>query len=519
MGMAQATRGNQDKGYQPVRAPRGSQLNCQGWPQEAALRLLMNSLDEDVAEQPRELIACATTGKVLRDWDSYHATVKALKGLKDDETLLVRDGEPAGVFETHRQAPRVLMVSATQTAAGSWTYVGSQGTLPIAFQTLDAVAQKHFGGVLAGKLVVSGGLGAAGGALSLATGLLGGAFLGIEADGERIKRRIRAGYCDYCVNTLDEALRILKNAVRQNQAVSVGLIGNCADVIPELASRGVVPDILTDQTSAHDLLNGYVPFGASLQHAIGLRSQNPPEYLKLVHGSIARHVEGMITLQKLGSIVFEFGNELQTAAHEAGVECPFDFPDVVAAYLQPSLREGLTPIRWIALSGESGDIRRFDDLVLKLFPDDAMLARWIPLARKYVRFQGLPARVCWLGPDARVILAERVNKLVSEGVFKAPIVIALDQWNCNSENSPAAGPAKMQDTGADGDWDVMNALLNTVSGASWVSLGSVKSSLHNASLALVADGTGKAAKRLPRVLKNDSKLGIIRRSDRSHKKA
>ena len=548
--MAQSTTGNRDrakssrKGHQPVRAPRGSQISCQGWPQEAALRMLMNSLDEEVAEQPRELVACGATGKVLRNWDCYHATVEALKGLKDDETLLVQSGKPIGAFQTHEEAPRVLIVNSNvagrwstgsklqapeepdvlmpgQAAAGSWTYVGTQGALPTAFQAVDAVSQKHFGGNLAGKLIVSGGMGAAGGALPLAAGLLGAAFLGIDVDGEKIKRRIRAGYCDYCVNTLDEALRILKNAVRQRHAVSVGLVGNCADVIPELASRGVVPDVLTDQTSAYDLLNGYVPSGVSLDEADALRQQNPQEYLNRAYDSVARHFEGMLALQKLGSVVFEFGNNIRAAASEdGGVKGAIAFPGFVEAYLRPLLCEGLAPVRWVALSGEAGDIRRLDDLALKLFPDDAMLSRWIPLARKHVRFQGLPARVCWLGAKARIVLAEHVNSLVAEGAFKAPVVIALDPADGKSGASFDAEAEGLQE-GSDAvcDRPILNALLAAASGASWVALQGEGGCSCQASLALVADGTREAAKRLPRVLKNGSGSGILWPVGTGHEKA
>lgn len=501
--MTAKTTGNQDRSklpdgdYRPVHAARGSQLSCQGWPQEAALRALMNSLDEEVAEHPRELITCGSTGKVLCDWDSYEATVKALRDLKSDETLLVQSGKPVGVFETHQEAPRVLIVSSKATGGG-WTYVGSQGYLPIAFQTLDAVSQKHFSGNLAGKLVVSGGMGAAGGALSLAAGLHGAAFLGIEVDNEKIKRRIREGYCDYCVNTLDEALRILKNAVRQKQAVSVGLIGNCADIIPELASRGVVPDVLTDQTSAHDLLNGYLPSSLTLREASTLRNQNTQEYLNRVRGSMARHIEGMLALQKLGSVVFDFGNNIQAAGRESGVEDASAFSDFVSAYLEPLLREGLTPIRWIALSGESQDIQRIDTMTLKLFADDAILARWIPLARKYARFQGLPARVCRLGPDARIVLAEQVNNMVAKGEVKAPVIIALEPWGY-------AGSSAME-SNQSGPWISLNALLGAASGASWVSLGQASGRSCQSTVATVVDGTREGAKRHLRVLENDGKV-------------
>jgi urocanate hydratase len=525
--------GPRSQSYQPVRAPRGSQTSCPGWPQEAALRMLMNSLDEEVAEKPRELIACGATGTVLHDWDCYHTTVEALKSLKNDETLLVLSGKPMDVFGTNDSAPRVLIANSnpsgrwpagdasheleqsglaapSQAVAASWTYVGTQGELQTAFQTFDAVGRKHFGGDLAGKLIVSGGMGAAGGALPLAAGMLGAAFLGIEVDEEKIKRRIRAGFCDYCVNTLDEALRILKNAVRQKHAVAVGLVGNCADAIPELAGRGVVPDILTDQTSAHDLLHGYVPSGLNAEEAAMLRRENSGEYLSRARHSIARHFGGMLALQKLGSVVFEFGNRIQAVAHKCGVEGDFAFPDFAEAYLRPLLSEGRVPVRWVALSGEPGDIRRFDDLALELFSNDAIMARWIPLARKFVRFQGLPARVCWLGPEARIVLAGHVNRLVGEGAIKAPIVIALDQMKRGTEASLHAKSEEIKGgIDATRDRPLLNALLNTASGASWISLAS-GSGHCQATVVLVADGTPKAAEALPRVLKNDYALRIAR---------
>ncbi len=419
--------------------------------------MLMNSLDSNLAEQPGDLVACGATQRVLRDWESYGETVEALKSLKNDETLLIQSGTPAGVLATHQEAPRVLIANTNpasrrpisgnpeqggpallpQASATSWTWVGTQEALPTAFQVFDAIAREHFvGGDLAGKLIVSGGMGAAGGALPLAAGMLGAAFLGIDVEGERIRRRIRAGYCDYCVNTLDEALRVLKNAVRQKQGVSVGLVGNCADVIPELASRGVLPDVLTDQTSAHDLLHGYIPAGLNAEEAGALRKENPEEYLSRSCDSLARHFSGMLALQKMGSIVFELGNNLRAAAEECGAAgAATSFPGFVETYLQPLLSAGLAPVRWAALSGEAADIRRLDDLALELLPDDALLARWIPLARRFVRFQGLPARVCWMGNDARIALARRVNQLVAEGAFKAPLVIALDHAGNNVETS------------------------------------------------------------------------------------
>lgn len=521
------------KGIQRVRSPRGPGLNCLGWHQEAALRLLMNSLDPDVAEQPRELIACGTTGKVLSTWETYHATVEALKALKNDETLLVQSGGPVGVLATRQYAPRVLITDTGLTGSwpaedkldqtdnravplpgaadpGSWTYVGTQENLPVAFEVLDAIAREHFRDDLAGKLIVSGGMGAAGGALPLAAVMLGAAFLGIEVDGERIRRRIRAGYCDYCVNTLDEALRILKNAVRQKQGVAVGLVGNCAEVVPELASRGVLPDILTDQTSAHDLLNGYVPAGLNAEDADALRRENPHEYLTRSRDSIARHFEGMLALQKFGSIVFEFGNGLGDAAELCGVpDAASAFPDFAEIYLRPLLSAGSAPIRWVALSGELADVRRFDELALELFPDNLPLARWIRLAGKYVRFQGLPARVFWMDQETRIQLAERLNSLVADGVLKAPFVIAFEQAARN-QTSTAAKPGNLEgNQDSAGDWSNVELALGAASGTSWASLRCGRA-YSQATMALVADGAPNAAGSFASVLQNDYAIDFIR---------
>lgn len=496
--------------------------------------MLMNSLDENVAEQPRELIACGATGKVLQDWASYHESVAALKDLKNDETLLVQSGKPAGVFATSKDAPRVLILNSSiagrlpagttsngserrryatssQSAATSWSYIGTQGELPTAFHTLDAIAQKHLAGNLGGKLIVSGGMGAAGGALPLAAGLLGAAFLGIEVDEERVKRRIRGGYCDYCVNTLDEALRILKNAVRQRQPVSVGLVGNCAAIIPELASRGVVPDILTDQTSAHDLLNGYVPSGLNAEQSAKLRRENQGKYLSQARISIGRHFSGIRALQELGSVVFEFGNGIRAVARECGVENAFVFPDFVD-YLQPLLSVGAVPVRWIALSGEPGDIRQIDDLALELFPDDPVVARWIPLAQKYVKVQGLPARVCWLKPKARIVLAGHVNKLVAGGKLKAPVIIAMEQAERNPGRSSQAGRKEHgSGSGRASGLPLPGELLKAASGASWVSVES-NPGCRQASVVMAVDGTPEAEKAIPQVLDNGCALGILRQA-------
>jgi urocanate hydratase len=534
--------------YQPVRAPRGATLVCKGWQQEAALRMLMNNLDPEVAERPQELIIYGGTGKAARNWACYLAIVDALKGLGNDETLLVQSGKPVGVFQTHEAAPRVLIANANlvghwatwekfrelerlglimygQMTAGSWIYIGTQGILQGTYETFAAAAQKYFGSDLAGKLVVTGGMGGMGGAQPLAATLNGAAFLGIDVDPERIKRRIRSGYCDICVNSLDEAVRILKNAVRQKQAMSVGLVGNCADIIPELARRGIVPDLLTDQTSAHDPLNGYIPSGLSLAEAAELRRATPEDYLKRSYDSVARHVTGMLELQKLGAATFDYGNNIRTMAFEhGGVKDAYNFPGFVPAYIRPLFCEGRGPFRWAALSGEPADIYRTDGLVLELFPDNAILNRWIRLARKHVKFQGLPARICWLGYGERALFGERINDLVAKGELKAPIVIGRDHLDCGSVASPFRETESMKDgSDAIADWPVLNALLNTASGASWVSFHhgggvGIGYSLH-AGQVTVADGTPEMAKRLNRVLTNDPGIGVARHVDAGYEEA
>ena len=534
--------------YRPVRAPRGTTLSCKGWQQEAALRMLMNNLDPDVAERPQDLIVYGGTGKAARNWACYHAIVAALKDLGNDETLLVQSGKPVGVFQTHEAAPRALIANANlvghwatwekfrelerlgltmygQMTAGSWIYIGTQGILQGTYETFAAAALKHFGSDLAGKLVVTGGMGGMGGAQPLAATLNGAAFLGIEVDPERIKRRIRQGYCDICVNSLDEAIRILKVAVRKKQAMSVGLVGNCADVIPELARRGIVPDLLTDQTSAHDPLNGYVPSGLSLEQALELRRTDPEDYLKRSYDSIARHVTGMLDLQKLGAATFDYGNNIRTMAFEhGGVKDAYNFPGFVPAYIRPLFCEGRGPFRWAALSGEPADIYRTDSLVLELFPDNQILNRWIRLARKHVKFQGLPARICWLGYGERALFGERINDLVAKGELKAPIVIGRDHLDCGSVASPFRETESMKDgSDAIADWPILNALLNTASGASWVSFHhgggvGIGYSLH-AGQVTVADGTPEMAKRLNRVLTNDPGIGVARHVDAGYEEA
>ncbi|MBV9574931.1 MAG: urocanate hydratase [Acidobacteriales bacterium] len=531
----------------PLKAPHGTELSCKGWPQEAAMRMLMNNLDEEVGERPRDLVVYGGTGRAARSWEAYHAIVASLKGLDDDETLLVQSGKPVGIFRTHEYAPRVLIANSNlvghwsnwekfheleraglmmygQMTAGSWIYIGSQGIVQGTFETFSAAGEKHFHGDLAGKLIVSGGMGGMGGAQPLAATMAGAAFLGIDVDPARIKKRLQTGYCDFMVTTLDEALRILKNAVRKKENVSVGLVGNCADIIPELAERGVVPDILTDQTSAHDPLNGYVPNGMTLEDAFELRSRDPDGYLERSLDAIARHVEGMLRLQKMGSVTFDYGNNIRTFAFQRGVAKAYDFPGFVPAYIRPLFCEGRGPFRWVALSGEPSDIAVTDQLVLELFPENRTLRRWIDLARKRIKFQGLPARICWLGYGERAEFGLAMNDLVKSGKLKAPIVIGRDHLDCGSVASPYRETESMKDgSDAVADWPLLNALLNTAAGASWVSIHNgggvgIGYSLH-AGQVTVADGTDAMAKRIERVLTTDPGMGIIRHADAGYEHA
>ena len=530
-----------------IRAPRGTELSCKGWQQEAALRMLMNNLDPEIAERPADLVIYGGSGKAARNWACYDAIVASLRALENDETLLVQSGKPVGIFRTHEYAPRVLIANANlvghwnnwekfseldrkgltmygQMTAGSWIYIGTQGILQGTYETFAAAARKHFGGDLSGKLVISGGLGGMGGAQPLAATLNGGAFLGIDVDPERIKRRVKSGYCDVMVNDLDESLRILKNAVRKREPASVGLVGNCADLIPALARRGVVPDLLTDQTSAHDPLNGYIPQGLNVAASAELRERDPDEYRRRALDSIAAHVRGMLELQKLGAVTFDYGNNIRTIAFEQGVKNAYDFPGFVPAYIRPLFCEGRGPFRWVALSGEASDIYRTDQLVLEMFPQNEMLTRWIRLAQKRVRFQGLPARICWLGYGERAKFGLAMNDLVARGELKAPIVIGRDHLDCGSVASPYRETETMRDgSDAVADWPFLNAMLNTASGACWVSIHNgggvgIGYSQH-AGQVIVADGTPQMAARIERVLTNDPGIGVARHADAGYPEA
>jgi urocanate hydratase len=531
----------------PFRAPRGNALTCKAWQQEAALRMLLNNLDPEVAEKPEDLVVYGGTGKAARNWDCFHAIVKSLRELGSDETLLVQSGKPVAVFRTHEYAPRVLLCNSNlvgkwsnwekfneldraglmmygQMTAGSWIYIGTQGILQGTYETFATAARKHFRSDLSGKLVVTGGMGGMGGAQPLAATMNGAAFLGIDVDPERIKKRVKTGYCDVMVTSLDEALRILKNAVRQGQATSVGLVGNCADLIPELAKRGVVPDVLTDQTSAHDPMNGYVPNGMSLEQATELRKKDPQEYRQRAIAAIGRHVQGMLDLQKLGSVTFDYGNNIRTFAFEAGVENAYDFPGFVPAYIRPLFCEGKGPFRWAALSGEASDIARTDRLVLEMFPENEHLRRWITLAAKKVKFQGLPSRICWLGYGERDKFGLALNELVAKGEIKAPIVMGRDHLDCGSVASPYRETESMKDgSDAVADWALLNALVNTASGASWVSIHNgggvgIGYSQH-AGQVTCADGTKEMAARIERVLTNDPGMGVARHVDAGYGEA
>jgi urocanate hydratase len=530
-----------------VRAPRGAKLNCKGWHQEAALRCLMNNLDPDVAERPEDLVVYGGRGKAARNWSAFEAIVRELQQLEADETLLVQSGKPVAVFRTHDYAPRVLIANSNlvgawanwesfhdlerkglmmygQMTAGSWIYIGTQGIVQGTFETFAAMADKHFGGELAGKLIVSGGMGGMGGAQPLAATLNGACFLGIDVDPERIERRVKTGYCDESTDNIDEALILLDKARQQRSALSVGLVGNCAEVLPELLRRAVVVDAITDQTSAHDPLDGYVPAGVTLSEARELRQTDPKGYVQRSTASMAEHVTAMLEFQKAGAVAFDYGNNIRKFAFDAGCSAAFDIPGFVPEYIRPLFCEGKGPFRWVALSGAAEDIRKTDDLALELFPEDRTLNRWLRLARDRVQFQGLPARICWLGYGERAEMGEAINDLVRRGELEAPIAIGRDHLDTGSVASPFRETEGMKDgSDAIADWPILNALLNTASGASWVSFHhgggvGIGYSLHAGQVS-VADGTPEASTRLNRVLTNDPGLGVARHVDAGYEEA
>jgi len=530
-----------------IRAPRGNTLTCKGWVQEAAMRMLMNNLDPEVGENPAALVVYGGRGKAARNWACYDAIVRSLRELENDETLLVQSGKPVGIFHTHSDAPRVIIANSLlvpawanaayfreledrglimygQMTAGSWIYIGTQGILQGTYETFAAAGQKHFGGSLKGKLIVTGGMGGMGGAQPLAATMNGAVCLVIEVDRRRIERRVQTRYCDRLAETVDEALQLVLTAKQKGEALSVGLVGNCADILPEMIRRNIIPDILTDQTSSHDELNGYVPHGMPYEKALELRQTNPPEYIKRAYESMAVHVRAMLELQKRGAITFDYGNNIRAQAQKAGVENAFDFPGFVPAYIRPLFCEGKGPFRWAALSGDAEDIRTTDKLALDLFPENESLRRWIQLASERVKFQGLPARICWLGYGERAKFGLALNDLVGSGKIKAPVVIGRDHLDTGSVASPNRETESMLDgSDAIADWPILNALLNTASGASWVSVHhgggvGIGYSIH-AGQVIVADGTKEASRRLERVLTNDPGIGVARHADAGYELA
>ncbi|HSB78937.1 MAG TPA: urocanate hydratase [Candidatus Methylomirabilis sp.] len=532
---------------EPIRAPRGSARSCKGWHQEAAMRMLMNNLDPEVGERPQDLVVYGGTGKAARNWECYYRIVESLKVLENDETLLVQSGKPVGVFQTHPFAPRVLISNAMlvpawgnwekfrelealgltmygQMTAGSWIYIGAQGILQGTFETFAAAARKHFGGSLRGRLILTAGLGGMGGAQPLAATLNDGVILAVEVDPERIEKRIKTGYCEVMTTNLDEALALALGSKRAGIPKSIGLVGNAAEVHPEILKRGILPDLVTDQTSAHDSLNGYVPTGFRLEEARELRHKAPEQYIQRSLDSMAVHVQAMLEFQRRGAIVFDYGNNIRAQALSRGVKNAFDFPGFVPAFIRPLFCTGRGPFRWAVLSGDPADIAKIDDLILREFKDNDSLVRWIMMAREKVHFQGLPARICWLGYGERDRLGILVNRMVKSGDLKAPVVFGRDHLDAGSVASPNRETEAMRDgSDAIADWPILNALLNTAAGASWISVHhgggvGIGYSIH-AGMVVVADGTADTERRLQRVLTTDPGTGIMRHADAGYPEA
>jgi len=536
-----------EQGKRAIRSPRGDTLSCKGWQQEAALRMLMNNLDPEVAERPQDLVVYGGTGKAARNWAAFDAIVRSLRSLENDETLLVQSGKPVGIFRTHALAPRVLISNSMivpawatwdnfrryeamgltmygQMTAGSWIYIGSQGILQGTYETLAEVARQHFDGALKGRIVVTAGLGGMGGAQPLAITMNGGVAVIAEVDPQRIQRRLETGYLDQAAGSIGEGLTMAAEAAERGEAASIAVCANAVDLCQHLAAEGPVPDVLTDQTSAHDLLNGYVPAGVDFQQALDLRRDDPERYLALAASSVVEHVAAMLQLQQQGAITFDYGNNLRQQALEAGLAEAFQFPGFVPAYIRPLFCSGKGPFRWVAVSGDPRDIYRTDALMLDLFPEDVALQRWIPLAQHRVQFQGLPARICWLGYGDRAKAGLAINELVRNGEISAPIVIGRDHLDAGSVASPNRETEAMQDgSDAIADWPILNALLNTAAGASWVSVHhgggvGIGYSLH-AGMVVVADGSEEAEQRLRTVLTTDPGTGVMRHVDAGYAEA
>ncbi len=530
-----------------IKAPHGSSLSCKGWLQEAAMRMLMNNLDKEVAENPAELIIYGGSGKAARNWESYEAIINSLKNLENDETLLVQSGKPVGIFRTYPDAPRVLISNAMlvpdwatwdefrrlealgltmfgQMTAGSWIYIGTQGILQGTYETFAECGRKYFNSDFRGKFVLTAGLGGMGGAQPLAATMNGAAFLGVEVDRKRIEKRLETGYIDKLSENLDEALEMVLKAKDEGKALSVGLVGNAGEMHEQILQRNIIPDIVTDQTSAHDVLNGYVPAGISFPEALQLRKDNPEEYIVLSRKTIVRHVRALLGFKEKGSIVFDYGNNIRGEAKENGVTNAFDIPGFVPEFIRPLFCDGMGPFRWAALSGDPDDIYETDKAVIETFPEKKSLVNWINMAQRKVHFQGLPSRICWLGYGERAKMGKIFNDLVASGKVSAPIVIGRDHLDCGSVASPNRETENMKDgSDAIADWPILNALLNAVGGASWVSVHhgggvGIGKSIH-AGMVIVADGTKEAEKRLDRVLNYDPGMGIVRHSDAGYERA
>ncbi|WP_027093016.1 urocanate hydratase [Cohnella thermotolerans] len=530
-----------------IRAPRGTKLNTKGWVQEAALRMLMNNLDPEVAEHPEKLVVYGGIGKAARNWESFDAIVASLQQLEENETLLIQSGKPVAVFRTHKDAPRVLLANSNlvpawanwekfheldkkglimygQMTAGSWIYIGSQGIVQGTYETFAELARQHFGGSLKGTITVTAGLGGMGGAQPLAVTMNEGVVIGIDVDQSRIEKRIHSRYCDMIVHSLDDAISLAKEAKEEGRPLSIGLVGNAAEILPQMIGRGFIPEIITDQTSAHDPLNGYLPAGMTMEEGKRLRESDPEAYVKLSKASMARHVEAMLKMKELGAVAFDYGNNIRQVAFDEGVADAFSFPGFVPAYIRPQFCEGKGPFRWAALSGDPEDIRKTDEAVLKAFPDNEGLRRWIRMAQEKIAFQGLPSRICWLGYGERAKFGKLINDMVASGELSAPIVIGRDHLDAGSVASPNRETEAMRDgSDAIADWPILNALVNTASGASWVSVhhgGGVGMgySLH-AGMVVVADGSKDAEARLERVLTTDPGMGVVRHADAGYELA